>query len=1281
MDSLVLLEKQIHLPVNACLAPICSLHGQAVTTIEGIGSTKTRLHPVQERIAKAHGSQCGFCTPGIVMSMYTLLRNSPKPTIEEMELAFQGNLCRCTGYRPIIEGYKTFTEEWEIGRIGTKASTACGMGENCCKFQNGSEIEEDVLFKASEFTPYDPSQEPIFPPELRLSDKYDKEYLIVTGKRVTWYRPTTLNELLKLKRKFPKAKIVVGNTEIGVEMKFKQMLYPIVIQPVQIPEMTRIEEVSEGAKIGAAATLANIETFLKLQVNSQPEYKTRIFQAALEMLNWFAGRQIRSVGALGGNIMTGSPISDMIPLLIAARAELELVSENSEVRRVILDDKFFVGYRTSILKPEEILLSILIPFTKENQYFQAYKQARRRGDDIAIVNEAVHVTFVPGSNIIADINFGFGGMSFKALSAPRTQDRLIGMPWNRDTLELAFTSLLEDIPLDPGAPGGMIQYRKSLTLSLFFRAFLAISQKIQAYVPTIEIDKKELSGIQGYTTQELKSSQYFAIPARSNSTVDSLQKPIVHSSAYKQATGEAVYCDDIPHQEGALYCAFVLSTKAHARIVEIDESEALSMDGVRGFVSAKDVREGCNWGCVIQDEEVFYSDTVTAQGQILGLIVADDQILAQRAAKKVRVTYEELEPVIISIEDAIKRKSFLGDPQVMEKGNVELAFRNAQHVVEGECRMGGQEHFYLETQACIVIPQPEDDEMLIYSSTQNPSEVSAMVAEVLDIPQNKVVVKVKRLGGGFGGKQAKGSLIALPMAVAARKFKKPLRCMLDRDADMMMTGTRHPFYFKYKVGFDDDGKILGCDAKLYANAGYSTDLTLAVVEKALTHFENAYFIPAIRVRGFACKTNLPSNTAFRGFGGPQGMFLAENMAQHIAYYLKKDPVEISEINLYKEGDVTFYHQKLVDCTLGRCWKECLDSSQYTIRREKVRNFNRKNRYKKRGLSIIPTKYGIAYAELFLNQAGALVLVYRDGSVLISHGGTEMGQGLHTKMVQVASRALDISTDKIHISETATDKVPNTSPTAASSGSDLNGMALLNACSTLKERLRPYKDANPAGTWEQWVDSAYLDRVNLAVSGFYRTPEVGYNFKTGEGLLYNYFTYGAACTEVEIDTLTGDHQVINTDIVMDLGESLNPAIDIGQIEGGFMQGYGLFVLEEMVYSPRGDIFTRGPGTYKIPGFSDIPAEFNVSLLKGVSNPRAVYSSKAVGEPPLFLASSAFFAIKDAIKAAREESSLPATHFRFDAPATSARIRMACEDNITSRLKEPKPGSFEPWNVIA
>ncbi|XP_063923155.1 xanthine dehydrogenase-like [Zophobas morio] len=1280
-------KKIIHLPINACLAPVCGMHGLAVTTVEGIGSTRTKLHPVQERIAKSHGTQCGFCTPGIVMSMYTLLRNSPKPRMKDLEVTFQGNLCRCTGYRPIMEGYKTFTEEWELiqngNRLNGEQGNGCAMGDKCCKFQNGTTKDpEEVLFNRNEFTPYDSSQEPIFPPELKISDQYDKQYLVIKGKTVTWFRPVNLEQLLQLKKQFPDAKLVVGNTEVGVEVKFKQMVYPVIIQPVLIPEMVAITNTEKGVRIGASVTFANIESYLKNEINRLPEEKTRIFKSVIDMLNWFAGKQIRSVGALGSNIMTGSPISDMLPILMANEVTLELQSRDNGKREVLLDGNFFTGYRTTIVKPEEILSAIYIPYTNSDRYCYAYKQAKRREDDIAIVNAAVNVTFEPKTDIIFDINVAFGGMSYKTVTSPKARSQLKGLPWNRHTLELAFTHLQEDLPLDPGAPGGMYLYRKSLTLSLFFKAFLAISADLEKYIPHIKIDKRELSGITSFESKEYKSAQYFTVVPNTQEKSDALQRPIIHKSAYKHATGEAIYCDDIPFFENELYLVLVTSTKSHAKILSIDPSEALAMEGVLYFVSDKDLDEGNNvMGYMHHDEKIFYTDIVTSQGQVIGGIVATDQLTARKAARKVKIEYEDRHPVIVTIADAIKHNSYFKNPDiVIVKGDVEKVFDEAPHVLEGECHIGGQEHFYLETQAVVAVPKKEDQEMDIYSATQAPTQLAEILAQVLGIQQNKIAVKTKRLGGGFGGKETKSIIVALPVAIAAVKLNRPVRCMLDRDEDIVITGGRHPFYIKYKIAFNNEGKILGASGQFYSNCGYSLDLSPLVLEHAITHFQNSYNIPVVRLEGYTCKTNLPSNTAFRGFGCPQAMFAAETMLQHIADYLNKDPVTLSELNLYKEGDVTFYNQKLTNCTIDKCWNECIQSFKYFEKRKGVDNFNRENRYKKRGLSVIPTTYGIGFPLPFLYQAGALVLVYTDGSVLLHHGGVEMGQGLQTKMIQVASRCLEIPIEKIHTVDVSTDKVPNTTATVASLSSDLNGVAVLRACNTIKERLQPYKEANPKGTWEEWVKKAYFDRVSLSSTGYYGDSDFGYNWETGEGQMYNYFTYGVACCEVEIDTLTGDHQVHSVEIVMDLGESLNPAIDVGQIEGGFMQGYGLFVLEELVYSPSGTNYTRGPGSYKLPGFGNIPGEFNVALLKGVSNPRAVYSSKAVGEPPLFLGSSIVFAIKDAIKAARKESGYDPGDFRLDSPATSAKIRMACQDNITAKFKEPEPGTFTPWNVL-
>ncbi|XP_041780050.1 xanthine dehydrogenase-like [Anopheles merus] len=1274
-----------HLAVNACLTPVCAVHGMAVTTVEGIGSTRTRLHPVQERIAKAHGSQCGFCTPGIVMSMYSLLRSSPVPSMKELEVAFQGNLCRCTGYRPILEGYKTFTKEF---------GTNCAMGDKCCRNgngngcgQNGNGELDTELFQPNEFVPYDPSQEPIFPPELKLSDKLDSESLVFRTSRTAWYRPTTLNDLLALKKAHPETKIVVGNTEVGVEVKFKHFEYPVLANPTQIKELTTIERQASGLKIGSAVTLMEMEIALRKEIETGPETETRLYQAIVDMLHWFAGKQIRNVASVGGNIMTGSPISDLNPIFTAAAIELEVASLDGGFRKVRMGDGFFTGYRKNVIQPHEALVSLFIPRTTKDQYFIAHKQAKRRDDDIAIVNGAFNVRFRPGTDIVDEIHLAFGGMAPTTVLAKKTATALVGTRWDAQLVERCNDLLVEELPLSPSAPGGMIMYRRSLTLSLFFKAYLAIAQSLdkQSIPHRTPVGEREKSGANTFHTLVPKSTQLFEKVSGDQPATDPIRRPQVHASAYKQVTGEAIYCDDIPKFANELYLAFVYSTKAHAKILSIDASEALKQEGVHRFFSADDLTEEQNKaGPVFHDEFVFVKDVVTTQGQIIGAIVADNQTIAQRAARQVKVTYEELQPVIVTLEDAIRLESFYpGFPRIIAKGDVEKALAEADVIIEGDCRMGGQEHFYLETQACLAVPK-DSDEIEVISSTQHPTEIQHHVAQTLGIPASKVVSRVKRLGGGFGGKESRAAIVAIPVALAAHRMGRPVRCMLDRDEDMAVSGTRHPFYFHYKVGVSKDGKLLAGDFRAYNNAGHSMDLSFAVLERSMFHIQNAYRIPHLRVRGWVCRTNLPSNTAFRGFGGPQGMMAAETMMRHVARTLNRDYVELIELNMYREGNTTHYNQQIEGCNVGKCWSEVLQSADFAKRREAVEKFNEEHRWRKRGIHVVPTMFGIAFTVLHLNQSGALIHVYQDGTVLLTHGGTEMGQGLHTKMIQVAATALGIPFDRIHISETSTDKVPNTSATAASAGSDLNGTAVLNACLTIRERLEPIRKEFPDKDWNFWVSKAYFSRVSLSATGFYATPDLGYDFGTNSGKAFNYYTYGAACSEVEIDCLTGDHQVIRTDVVMDLGSSINPAIDIGQIEGGFMQGYGLFTLEEMVYSPQGQVFSRGPGMYKLPGFADIPGEFNVSLLTGAPNPRAVYSSKAVGEPPLFLASSIFFAIRDAIAAARKEEKL-SDDFTLVSPATSSRIRTACQDKFVERFTKQQsngaePARIVPWNVM-
>uniref|UniRef100_A0A8C2DWI3 xanthine dehydrogenase n=1 Tax=Cyprinus carpio TaxID=7962 RepID=A0A8C2DWI3_CYPCA len=1195
----------IHHAVNACLAPLCSLHHCAVTTVEGIGSVASKLHPVQ-RIAKAHGSQCGFCTPGIVMSMYALLRSNPQPSMHDIQEAFQGNLCRCTGYRPILEGYRTFTKDG--GCCGGKGQTnGCCMTNGCIEEHDNSMLPAQKLYDQSEFMPLDPTQEIIFPPELMVQLRF-------VGERVLWIQPCSLKELLELKATYPNAKLVVGNTEVGIEMKFKNLLYPVILAPAYIPELNIIQHTQDGIEVGASVTLTVLGDVLRAAVKKLPAHQTEVFKAVLEQLRWFAGQQIRNVAAVGGNIMTASPISDLNPVFMAAGCKLTVMSKGATF--------------------------LLLFFC----YFSAFKQSPRKEDDIAIVTSGMNVLFKEKSNIVQSIRISYGGMAPVTVLATSkcisfTQSLFDCRQWNEELLEQACTSLAEEMSLSPSAPGGMVTYRRTLTISLFYKFFLTVQHKL-----ALDLRMEVFNTVFSTLTQSR------AVPPGDNSD-DVVGHPIMHLSALKHATGEAIYCDDIPCYENELRLALVTSTKAHALIKSIDTSDAMEVPGVVAFISAKDIPGSNLTGPVFNDETVFADDKVTCVGHIVGAIVADTQAHAQRAAKAVKISYEELHPVIVTIQDAIANKSFYQPVRSMERGDVAQGFKDSDHILHGKMHIGGQEQFYLETNCTVAVPRGEDGEMELFVSTQAASKTQALVAKALGVPANRVVCRVKRMGGGFGGKESRSTIL---LAFFFRT-KRPVRCMLDRDEDMLVTGGRHPFFGHYKVGYMNNGRVNALDVTLYSNAGNSMDLSLSILERALFHMDNSYNIPNIHGTGYICKTNLPSNSAFRGFGGPQGMMIAESWMCDVALSCGLPAEEVRRMNMYKEGDFTPFNQRLDQFTIDLCWEECMQLSDFNMRKEAVEQYNRQHRWTKRGLAIIPTKFGISYTA-----AGALVHVYSDGSVLLTHGGTEMGQGLHTKMVQVASKTLGIPCSKIHITETSTNTVPNTSPTAASVSSDLNGMAVYNACQTLLQRLQPCIDKNPKGCWEDWVSIYFLMII------FYRTPDLGYDFNTNSGRAFNYFSYGVAVSEVEIDCLTGSHKVmpnnLHTSIVMDVGKSLNPALDIGQVEGGFMQGLGLFTLEELRYSPDGYLYTRGPGMYKIPSFGDIPIELKVSLLRDAPNEKAIFSSKAVGEPPLFLAASVFYAIKDAITVARAESGLTGP-FRLDSPATPERIRNACEDKFT------------------
>jgi xanthine dehydrogenase large subunit len=749
-----------------------------------------------------------------------------------------------------------------------------------------------------------------------------------------------------------------------------------------------------------------------------------------------------------------------------------------------------------------------------------------------------------------------------------------------------------------------------------------------------------------------------------------------HDSAVGHVTGAARYLDDVPTVPETLEAALVLSPHAHARIRHIDLSRALAAPGVVTAVTAADIPGKNDIAPIRSDEPALAAGVVEYEGQPVAAVAAATLDEARAAAALVDIDYELL-PAVLSIEEAMARESFVAPPQTMVRGEVEPALAGAPLRLAGELHCGGQDHFYLEGQIALAIPG-ESSDIQVWSSTQHPTEVQHGVAHLLGLPFNAVTVEVRRMGGAFGGKESQATIIAGIAAVLAWKASRPVKLRLPRDDDMRATGKRHPFLIRYDVGFDREGHILALDLVLAANGGSVADHTPAVLTRALCHADNCYFLPNLRFRGLPCKTNTVSNTAFRGYGGPQGMLAIETVIEQVARRLALPVETVRRRNFYGIGrnDVTPYGMTVEDNIIERVVDELERTVELAAWRRDIVNFNRLSPVVKKGLATMPVKFGISFNRPALNQAGALVHVYTDGSVVLNHGGTEMGQGLFIKVAQVVAEVFAIDLDHIRVSATSTAKVPNTSPTAASSGSDLNGMAALNASEQIKARMTAVAadhfavpaaeilfDSNHVYAGNRSVSFAELaamsweKRVSLSAAGFYRTPKIHWDFATSTGRPFYYFAYGAAAAEVAVDTLTGESRVLRAELLQDCGRSLNPAIDLGQIEGAFVQGMGWLTTEELWWDAEGRLRTHGPSTYKIPGSRDVPPVFNARILRDAPNREAtIFRSKAVGEPPLMLAISVWLAIRDAIASLADHRLAP----RLDAPATPERVLDAIDE---------------------
>ncbi|MEO7412297.1 MAG: xanthine dehydrogenase molybdopterin binding subunit [Opitutaceae bacterium] len=1202
--------KTTYRAINSCIALVPMFAGREIMTVEGMATSaesgavatpSDKLHPVQEAMVAHYGSQCGYCTPGFVVSMFEAYHREDVKDHCQITDQLCGNLCRCTGYRPIRDAM--------ISALAKKQKEA-----------EGGVVD---AFQARLNAPWSP------PAALSYTDGAER-----------FFRPTSLKELLALRQQYPTARLVAGATEIGVELNKKFSKFPLLISTEAVSELTRIVRTKVAWQIGGAATLTAIEETVSLE-----------FPSLAKMLRVFASRQIRNRATLGGNLATASPIGDSAPVLLTLDAELVLASVAGE--RTVPLAEFFTAYRKTVLREDEVIKEIVIPrgdlAAGRTRRVDFLKVSKRRELDISIVAAAFCVDS-DANGIVQRARIAYGGVAATPSRARNAEAALAGK-----TIEAAMEAVGEMLastyqPIDDARSGAA--YRRALVVSLWEK-FVAGD--------TSEAQDAPLGFERGTSWQP-----------------EDVSRALPHESGIGHVTGRAGYADDLAHQRPMLDVWPVMAPHARARILRRDATKARQAPGVVAVLLAEDVPGHNVIGPVRHDEPLFATDEILFHGQMVAVVVGDSVNACRAAAALVEVEYEPLAP-IVTITQAVEQGSFHTEPHTIARGDCAAALAGAPLRMEGDFELGGQEHFYLETQAAWAEPL-ENGCVNVCSSTQHPSEIQAIVSEVLGLQRNQVVTQAPRMGGGFGGKETQGNPFAAIVALAAVKTGKPVRLQLDRDVDMMLTGKRHPFQAKFSAGFDHDGKLQGVDVELISNGGWSLDLSQAIVDRALFHLDNAYYIPAVKFSGRVAKTNVASNTAFRGFGGPQGMLVMEEVIDRVARALGLAPEIVRERNLYHgtgETNTTHYGEEIGDNRIEECWRGVMKQAEFVARREKIAEWNETHERVKRGLAVTPVKFGISFTHLPYNQGGALVLIYSDGTVQVNHGGTEMGQGLHTKVLGVAMRELGLPAGSIRLMTTSTDKVPNTSATAASAGADLNGAAVAAACVTLRERLAPVAaemlavptaevefghgcafqrgNQNNKVPFAKVCGKAYLERISLSATGYYRTPGIHWDWAKVAGRPFHYFACGAAVAEVEVDGYSGMHRVRRVDILHDVGESLNPGVDRGQIEGGFVQGMGWLTREELLWDGKGRLLTHSASTYQIPAISDAPADFRVTLLTNAAQPSVIHGSKAVGEPPLMLAISVREAIRDAVAA----FGLPGGEVRLASPATGEAIFAAIQ----------------------
>ncbi len=1296
-------KKADHHPINACLRLLCSVDGYIVTTTEGIGNVHAGLDPAQYCIAKNNGSQCGFCTPGFVMNTHAYLQKHTEATKADLEKIYGGNLCRCTGYRPILTGVRTLASDYQA---------ADDKSQQCL-----IDPSFDVRVKNNLAT-IDVNELPAFDSEQRL--------LHFSRQQHEWFRPNTLLEVMRLKKQLVKAhgrdnvKIIFGNTASGVYPD-ENPLHWIDISRIQ--ELAQLKKNENSLTIGA---ITPIQTMLEFAEKVAKEIGPERGHG-LEMLvyhgQFVAGLQVRSAGSVAGNIfMTrdhadkGSPFpSDLYTVLSTLGTQITIASDQYENQRKQFN--LIDMPATESLPDDAVIVCFDIPFTQKAEYIQTYRIARRPQMAHPIVNAGFRVC----RNEIVII---YGGLATMICRCPKTEKFLQEKIWNADLLRAALPVLKKEIleltvPMDE--EGISTQYRLQLAESFFYKFFLYVTFKQNPKSINADLVSSANHDIRPLSTG---TQVYYEYPE-----LFPLSKPIVKRNAFVQATGEIKYTQDMPLPQGGSHGVIVMSSRPHANFTFTKKTAGLAelkkllkdkFAGFHDFITVADVPEGGAKLIGLGDDDPVFSDgVVTSVGAPVGMVLAETIPGAREIATFIGnecIAYKDL-PAVITMAEAVKQKTIMPMilkskipdaninqriPTIERTGSNQDWLKNPTKplpnttVAIGTIKTPPTAHFYLETNCALAIPGAYQH-ITVYSSTQNPNGTQNAIAKALGIQLNQVSVELEQIGGGFGGKQHRANIVAAQAAVAAHKVNRPVRLFYDRATDMQMIGKHHPYEGEYHVAFTDDGKIEGMRLDFRSDAGDTYDCTFAVMDLSLLASDGCYKVDTLQANGTCYRTNKTSNTAYRTFGVVQMWVILESVIERVAFELTKKlgrivlPEEIREKNMYRNGtpdhyDTTLVGQELDFCNIREMWDDLKKTSDFEQRERAVKEFNRQHRFKKRGIAMIPQKHGIAFTEPrgSLNASSAMVNVnMADGSVVIHQGAVDMGQGVHTKIAQLAAQVLGIPLELIRVVGNDSDCITNTPPTAASTGYDLNGGAVEQACRELRNRLEDFcrhlEQFVPQQSIENWrthwtekwkeiIFQAWFYRINLSVAELYRTPHYkGPTYKHPKGRPFLYFSYGVVVTEVEIDVLTGEYKIIRADVLMDGGKSPNTAIDIGQIEGGYVQGVGMATTEELIYNDEGRLVTDNIWSYKPPCTKTIPIDFRARLYpvnpernarEMLAEQQAVKSSKSFTESSLTLGASVYFALIHAIKDARVELTGKNDWIDVELPLTCQRIQQLC-----------------------